>query len=93
VHPILLHLGSFPIHTYGALGSLAFLVGAGLVIVRGVRAGHDPNRMADLVFVGSVAAVLGARGLFVLQQPSSLGSLAELFELRGGGTAGSPRPR
>jgi phosphatidylglycerol---prolipoprotein diacylglyceryl transferase len=85
VHPILLHLGSFPIHTYGALGSLAFAVGAGLVILRGARAGHPANRMADLVFVGAVAAVLGARLLFVLQEPGSLDSVADLFDLRGGG--------
>lgn len=85
MHPILFSVGSFDVHAYGALGALAFAVGAGIVLLRGARAGNDPNRVADLVFVGTVAALLGARGLYLLQHPGTFRSALDLLDLRGGG--------
>jgi phosphatidylglycerol:prolipoprotein diacylglycerol transferase len=85
VHPILFSVGSFDVHAYGALGALAFVVGAAIVLVRGGRAGSDANRLADLVFVGAVVALLGARGLYLLQHPGTFRSPLDLLDLRGGG--------
>lgn len=85
MHPILFHLGSFPVHSYGALGAVAFLVGAGLVLWRSHRLGLDPNRMSDVIFWTAIVGLLGARGLFVLQNPGTVSSLGDVLDLRGGG--------
>jgi phosphatidylglycerol:prolipoprotein diacylglycerol transferase len=83
--PILFHIGSFPIHTYGALGALAFLVGAGISLWRGVKLGLDQNKVADVIFWMAITSLLGARLVFVLQNPETVSSLAEFLDLRGGG--------
>lgn len=85
VQPILFHIGSFPVHTYGALGSLAFLVGAGLSLWRAVQLGLDHNKIADVIFWMAITSLLGARITFVLQNPGTVHDLAGLLDLRGGG--------
>jgi phosphatidylglycerol:prolipoprotein diacylglycerol transferase len=83
--PILFHIGSFPIHTYGALGAAAFLTGAGIALWRGTRLGMDQNRLADVIFWMAITSLLGARLVFVLQNPETVSSLGEFLDLRGGG--------
>lgn len=85
MQPILFYIGSFPIHTYGALGAVAFLLGAGLSLWRGKRLGMDQNRLADVIFWMAITSLLGARLVFVLQNPGTVSNLAELLDLRGGG--------
>lgn len=85
VLPILFHIGSFPIHTYGALGAAAFLIGAGISLWRGTRLGLDKNHIADVIFWMAVTGLLGARITFVLQNPAGVHDLAALLDLRGGG--------
>jgi phosphatidylglycerol---prolipoprotein diacylglyceryl transferase len=85
VHPVLFELGGFPIHGYGAMGALAFVVGAGIVLVRGTREGLDRDRLADVIFWMAITSLLGARVVFLLQNPGSVTSVADLFDLRGGG--------
>ncbi len=85
MHPILFTVGSFPIHAYGALGALAFVVGAGLTLLRCRWQGLDPNRMSDVIFWTSLAGLIGARAVFALQNPGIVSSLGDLLDLRGGG--------
>lgn len=85
MHPILFHLGGFPVHTYGAMGALAFVVGAGLVLWRGHRLGFDPNRVADVIFWMALLSLAGARGVYVIQNPATIHGALDLVDLRGGG--------
>jgi phosphatidylglycerol:prolipoprotein diacylglycerol transferase len=85
MHPILFWLGDFPIHTYGALGALAFLVGAGLCLWRARQLGLDLNRFADLIFWMSVVSLAGARLTWVVQNPGEVRGPGDLLDLRGGG--------
>lgn len=85
MHPILFHIGSFPVHAYGALGALAFVLGAGIVLLRARAQGLDQNRMSDVIFWTAIVGLLGARVVFVLQNPSTASSLGDLLDLRGGG--------
>ncbi|MCM2322248.1 MAG: prolipoprotein diacylglyceryl transferase [Oligoflexia bacterium] len=66
MHPLLLKLGSVPIHTYGVLVALGFL--GGLLLNRQLarRSGIDPDQMVDLSFWGMLVGFVGARLLFVL---------------------------
>ena len=85
MHPVLFDLGGFQLHAYGALGAVAFIVGCVLVLWRGHRRGLDINRVADVIFWMAVTSLLGARVVFVLQNPGTIQHLGDLFDLRGGG--------
>lgn len=66
MHPLLIKLGPFPIHTYGAMVALGFLGGSLLIRKLSVRAHLDPQKMIDLCFFGMLVGLLGARLLFVI---------------------------
>lgn len=83
--PILFHIGAFPIHTYGALGALAFVVGAGMCLWRASRAGMDKDRVADVIFWMAMTSLVGARLVFVIQNPDAVHRWADLLDVRGGG--------
>jgi len=85
MHPILFSIGGFEIHTYGFMGGVAFLVGAAIVLYRAHRLGQTLERTADLIFWLAVLSLLGARLVFVLQNPETVNSFAGLFDIRGGG--------
>jgi phosphatidylglycerol---prolipoprotein diacylglyceryl transferase len=85
MHPILFTISGFDVHTYGFMGGVAFLVGAGIVLLRAKKLGVPMERTADLIFWLAVLSLLGARLVFVLQNPGSIDSLLQLFDIRGGG--------
>jgi len=85
MHPILFDINGFEIHTYGFMGGIAFIVGAGLVLWRGKNLGVPVERTADLIFWLAVLSLLGARLVFVLQNPGVVTSPLEFFDIRGGG--------
>jgi phosphatidylglycerol:prolipoprotein diacylglycerol transferase len=85
MHPILFNLGGFEVHTYGFCGGVAFLLGAGLVLFRAKQLGVSVERTADLIFWLAVLSLVGARLVFVAQNPGVVGSFLELFDVRSGG--------
>jgi len=85
MHPVLFDVGGFSVHAYGALGAIAFLLGAGLTLWRGRRLGMNIERVADVIFWMSVTGLIGARLLFVLQNPGALQHIGQLLDLRSGG--------
>ncbi len=59
--PVLFHLGSVPIYSFGVLMSLAFLV-AGYVMQRDFARKHEPPDLAwEIVVFGMVGGLVGAR--------------------------------
>jgi phosphatidylglycerol---prolipoprotein diacylglyceryl transferase len=66
VHPIAFKIGSYPLHWYGVLVSLAFLIGLWTASRRGRRDGIDPNTVLDLGPWLIVGAILGARFFYVV---------------------------
>lgn len=85
MHPVLIDLGGFELHSYGAMAAFAFLVVV-FVALRDADA-HDWDRdlMVDLLFYGSIAGIVGARGLFFLQNPALLESPWSVVDMRTGG--------
>jgi phosphatidylglycerol---prolipoprotein diacylglyceryl transferase len=55
-----------PLHTYGLLIALGFMVGIWLAQREAARRGQDPERIADLAFWILVAALVGSRVYFIL---------------------------
>jgi len=66
VHPTLVKLGSFEIHSYGLLLAVAFLAAIQLFLVRGRSRGLPEDRLSTLSLWLLVLAIVGGRVLFVL---------------------------
>lgn len=85
MHPIAFQFGETAIHSYGVMGALGFIVGCAVVLTRGRAEGLERERLADVIFWTSVSALVGARLLFLLQNPSHAESLFDVVNLRKGG--------
>lgn len=85
MHPILFELGGSSVHTYGALGAVGFLAVCGIALVRAKKLGIDPERLADLIFFTALVSLLGARLLFVWQNPQVVETWFDVVNYRKGG--------
>ena len=65
MHPILFHLGSFPVHSYGVMIALAFVFGLWTATRRARRANISGEVIADVTLWIMVGTILGARAVYV----------------------------
>jgi len=78
-------IGGMPITSFGVFMLLAFLTGGWLIRSELERMGEDPERAWDLVFMGVVGGILGAKGYYILLNYERLMSdPAALIFSRGG---------
>ena len=78
-------VGGMPITSFGVFMLLAFLTGGWIIRSELERMGEDPERAWDLVFMGVVGGILGAKGYYVLLNYERLASdPAGLIFSRGG---------
>jgi phosphatidylglycerol---prolipoprotein diacylglyceryl transferase len=66
MHPILIKLGDFTLHTYGALLAVGFLLALLWILREAKRVNMDPNLMMDFSFYILIAALVGSRLFYVL---------------------------
>jgi len=66
--PILLHLGNVYIRWYGVILAAALLLGVFLAQHLAKRAGLKPEKIIDLALIATLAAVVGARLVHVLDE-------------------------
>lgn len=90
MHPTLLELqlGSwrFPLHSYGLMIAIGFLVGISVVKKLSVRNSMDPEQIADLSFWLLMTGFLGARILFIITRIDYfLSNPIEMFKVWEGG--------
>ncbi len=85
MYPILAEFDSFTLHTYGLMCALGFLVIGGTMMTLAHRAGHKAVHIMDTLLVGSLAGVVGARGVFCLQNPEHFDGFLEMLNLQSGG--------
>lgn len=64
--PVLFHIGPIPIHTYGLLIAIGFLVAIEVIKRLTIRSGLDVDRVLDLTFWLLAIGFVGARLLFVV---------------------------
>jgi phosphatidylglycerol---prolipoprotein diacylglyceryl transferase len=69
MYRVLFHIGSFPVHTYGVTLIIAFMIALVVARKRAVRYGVNPNKLSDMSFVLLIAGVLGARIMYLIQEP------------------------
>lgn len=66
MHPILAHLGPLPIHTYGFLIAVGFIIAVQVFQHLAIKSKLDPDKIQDLVFGGLAVGFLGARLVFII---------------------------
>jgi len=86
MHPVLFSIGPFTLHTYGLFVASAFFAAIFLSLHLAKKAGIDPDRMLDFAFYVTLAAILGARILFILvEYPYFLADPIRIFKIWEGG--------
>lgn len=85
MHPVLIDLGGFELHSYGILGAVAFLAVSFAALRRARGLGWPQDSVVDVIFWAAVAALVGSRALWVAQNPGAIRSLVDAVNLRVGG--------
>jgi phosphatidylglycerol---prolipoprotein diacylglyceryl transferase len=85
--PVLFEVGGHAIHTWGVLAATGFLVASAIGLARASRRGIAVERAADALLAGALAAVVGARGLYVIGNLDRFRYPLEWLDLRSGGAS------
>ena len=86
MHPTILKIGSFAIHSYGLLLAVGFLLAIQIFVSRGKRRGIPEDSLHTISLVILILAIVGGRGLFVLTHWSEYSKdLLGIFRLWEGG--------
>jgi len=88
VHPILFHLGSFPVHSYGVMIALAFLAGLWTAMRRARREKISGDTIGDVTLWLMLGGIVGARAVYVAtywQDQFAGGKFSEIFAIWNGG--------
>lgn len=86
MHRELLNLGPLHLRSFGVAMAVAFLVGTWLGMREARRLGLDEDRFVNVILVTLVAAVIGARGLYVIEHLAEFrGEWGSVFALWQGG--------
>jgi len=78
-------LAPLPIYSYGAMLCVSIVVGWFLTLHLAEKDGLPRDKMANCYFVTALAALVGARLLYVATNPQEFDSFKDLFALRRGG--------
>ncbi len=85
MHPVLFQMFGVPLHSYGALLGLSLVIGWHLTLFFCVRAGMAARQMSLGVLCTAIAALTGARLLYVLTNTGRFHSLGEVLAVWNGG--------
>jgi len=69
MHPVLFKIFAFPVHSYGVMLAISFLLGIWLSTSRAKKQGLKSEVIADVGFWVIISAILGARLYFVFLHP------------------------
>lgn len=86
MHPILVHLGTFPIYSYGLLLAAAFFLANQFAMYLARRFGYSEDAVEHVVLVSILLGVVGSRLGYVVQYPAEyLRNPLQMLNLREGG--------
>jgi len=85
MHPTLVNIGRFAIHSYGLMLAISFLVGIYMAAYRARRFGVAPHHVLDLSVYLILAAVVGSRLLYVAFHLEDYRNPLDIFALWPGG--------
>lgn len=85
MYPVLFSVGDYPIHSYGAMGAVGFLIVCLFTLLRARALSLDTNHVVDVIFWGSIAGLVGSRLVYVAQNPAHFQTIGDVLNIRGGG--------
>ncbi|MBU0672704.1 MAG: prolipoprotein diacylglyceryl transferase [Candidatus Margulisbacteria bacterium] len=86
MYPILFKIGPFSIHAYGFMIAIAFLTGIIVALYYAKREGLKSETILDLALYVIIAAIVGARLLYVIGTWNQFeGNILEMFMVQRGG--------
>lgn len=89
MYPELFHIFHFPVHSYGFMLAVAFVVGTLLARMEARRREIPDECIVDLALWACIGAIIGARVFFVLLEwPYYSQNISAIFSLRDGGLGG-----
>ena len=87
IDPVAVSIGSFEVYWYGIIIATGFLAALIYGFRRAEDLGLSIDPMIDIIMIGTVGAVVGARAYYVLTTLDRYSSFAEMVDLRNGGLA------
>ena len=87
INRVAISLGGFNIYWYGIILAAGLMGGLLFAFRYGPDFGIDTDRMADVVVIGTVMAIVCARIYYVAMAPFQYQSVWEMIDLRNGGIA------
>ncbi len=87
IDPVAFSIGSFPVYWYGVLIATGFLAALTVAFRRAQNWKIPTDPMIDVVLLGTVGAIVGARAYYVLTTLNRYHSFAEMLDIRDGGIA------
>ena len=88
MRPTLFKIGPLPIHGYGLMMAIAFLLATYIAARRAEKDGIPSQTIFDLGLLLLVSAVVGSRVFHILQHPGSYGSIMDIVGIWRGGLSG-----
>ena len=86
MYPVLFHIGSWPIYTYGAMVSVGFILGYQFLLKWAEEKGVSELDISNLFLILVVTSMLGARITYVLSYPEHFeGDWLRVFKVWEGG--------
>ena len=84
----IIEIGFISIHWYSIILFIAILVGSNLAIKEAKRHGYEENFMVNLLFLGVIIGIIGARAYYVIFNFDYYkDNLSEIFKVWNGGLA------
>ncbi|MEI3579750.1 MAG: prolipoprotein diacylglyceryl transferase [Acutalibacteraceae bacterium] len=81
-------IGSFNVYWYGLLIGIGFMLAGAYAVLNARKVGVDGDRLIDVVMVGLVCGVIGARLYYVIFDWDAFRTdLSKIFDIRQGGLA------
>ncbi|MBC8103275.1 MAG: prolipoprotein diacylglyceryl transferase [Cytophagales bacterium] len=87
MRPILFNIGPFPVHAWGVLLMIGFLLGGWRAARNAPRYGFKPEDVWDVSLFGLLGGVVGGRIGFVVQEPRFWERLPDMLRIWDGGMA------
>jgi phosphatidylglycerol:prolipoprotein diacylglycerol transferase len=89
MYPIVFHIGSYPIYSYGICALLGALTLFGIAFIQARRAGRRQEQVVPVAFGTLVGAFVGARLTHLLVEPERAAELLNFYGLLQPGTPGN----
>ena len=81
-------IGGFNVYWYGLLIGIGFMLAGTYALLNARKVGVDSDRLIDVVIVGLVCGIIGARLYYVIFDWETFqGDLSKIFDIRQGGLA------